>query len=220
MLPTLFAAALATASPLLPVPPAACDEAAVAPRIARDSALTALFTGGQSFPQFLAEADDRRRQWERTWDEARIEPDVLASARGLKRRWRLLVIAVDSCSDSVNTVPYLARLEAEVPAIRMRIVPSSAATAQMESHRTPDGRPATPTVIILDESGNEAGCWIERPAALQRMAIEARAAGRIDEFQREKQGWYDRDAGASTVREVVEALVTAESGGLRCDAKR
>ncbi|UCC24022.1 MAG: hypothetical protein JSU98_09805 [Gemmatimonadales bacterium] len=26
-----------------------------------------------------------------------------------------------------------------------------------------DGRPATPTVVILDEDGEEVGCWIERP---------------------------------------------------------
>jgi hypothetical protein len=101
----------------------------------------------------------------------------------------------------------------------MRIVSSSVATAQMESHRTPDGRPATPTVLVLDESGNEVGCWIERPAKLQALAIELRTAGRIEEFQRDKQGWYDRDAGASTVREVVEVLAAAESGGVRCDAK-
>jgi hypothetical protein len=145
---------------------------------------------------------------------------VLATARGLKRQWRLLVIAVDSCSDSVNTVPYLARLVAEVPGIGMRIISSSVGEAQMQSRRTPDGRPATPTVVILDDAGNEAGCWIERPAKLQALAIEMRAAGKQDEFARDKQAWYDRDGGASTVREVVEALAAAEAGGVRCDARR
>lgn len=185
-----------------------------------DSTLAALYAGGETFERFLAAADDRRRQWEKHWDEARIEPDVLATARGLKRQWRLLVIAVDSCSDSVNTIPYLAKLVAEVPGIGMRVISSSAGQALMESHRTPDGRPATPTVVILDDAGNEAGCWIERPAKLQLLAIEMRGAGKIDEFSRDKQAWYDRDAGASTVREVVEALAAAESGGIRCDARR
>jgi hypothetical protein len=195
---------------------------AVVPRAAvpADSTLVSLYTSGETFDRFLAAADDRRRQWERHWDEARIAPDVLATARGLTRSWRLLVIAVDSCSDSVNTVPYLARLVAEVPGIGMRIISSSVGQAQMEAHRTPDGRPATPTVLIIDDAGNEAGCWIERPAKLQALAIEMRAAGKIDEFSRDKQAWYDRDAGASTVREVVEALAAAEAGAARCDARR
>jgi hypothetical protein len=185
-----------------------------------DSTLEALYASGETFERFLAAADDRRRQWEKNWDEATIAPDVLATARGLKRQWRLLVIAVDSCSDSVNTVPYLARLVAEVPGIGMRIISSSVGEAQMQSRRTPDGRPATPTVVILDDAGNEAGCWIERPAKLQALAIEMRAAGKQDEFARDKQAWYDRDGGASTVREVVEALAAAEAGGVRCDARR
>lgn len=187
---------------------------------ATDSTLEALYASGQTFARFLVAAESRRRQWERNWNDAIVAPEVLAQARSLKRRWRLLVIAVDGCSDSVNTIPYLARLEASAPSISMRIVHSSVAQAQMESHRTPDGRPATPTVLVLDEAGNEAGCWIERPALLQQLAIDLRAAGRIEEFQRDKQGWYDKDAGASTIREVVETLAAAEAGGVRCDAKR
>src|SRR5687768_7677416 len=64
----------------------------------QDSTLAALYAGGEAFERFLAAADDRRRQWEKHWDEAKVEPDVLATARALKRQWRLLVIAVDSCS--------------------------------------------------------------------------------------------------------------------------
>jgi hypothetical protein len=221
MLVPVLVAALAI--PPAGVPVVACTlepapmSAAVTPT---DSTLTALYAGGETFERFLAAADDRRRQWEKNWDEAVIAPDVLATARGLRRQWRLLVIAVDSCSDSVNTVPYLAKLAAEVPAIGMRIISSSTGQAQMEAHRTPDGRPATPTVVIIDDAGNEAGCWIERPAKLQALAIELRGAGKVEEFQRDKQAWYDRDAGASTVREVVEALAAAETGGVRCDARR
>ena len=217
MLIPVLVAALA----LAPVEGCAVESSpVVATPATADSTLGALYAGGQTFERFLAAANSRRREWERNWDGAVIAPDVLATARGLKRQWRLLVIAVDSCSDSVNTIPYLARLVAEVPAIGMRIVSSSVGKELMEAHRTPDGRPATPTVLVLDEAGNETGCWIERPAKLQALAIELRGAGRIEEFQRDKQSWYDRDAGASTVREVVEVLAAAEAGGVRCDARR
>ena len=69
------------------------------------------------------------------------------------------------CSDSVNTIPFLAQLVAQVPQLDMRVISPTQGRQLMETRRTPDGRGATPTVIILDESGAEAGCWIERPAA-------------------------------------------------------
>lgn len=212
---SLVAAPLATC----PASPPGGPSAQAAPA-ATDSTLAALYAGGETFARFLAAADERRLQWERTWERATVAPDVLVTAKALKRRWRLLVIAVDGCSDSVNTIPYLARLESLAPMIGMRIIDSAVGRAQMESHRTPDGRPATPTVLVLDEAGNEVGCWVERPARLQAMAVELRGAGRLEEFQQGKQDWYDRDAGASTVREVVEVLAAAEAGAVRCDARR
>ncbi|MEX2181282.1 MAG: thioredoxin family protein [Gemmatimonadaceae bacterium] len=181
-----------------------------------DSALVALYAGGETFERFLARADARRAMWRRHWAEGRVPADALATARALGGRWRLLVIAVDACSDSVNTIPFIALLVAAVPGLEMRVIAPDAAGALLESRRTPDGRTATPTVIFLDADGRDAGCWIERPSALQALAQEARAAGTIERFARGKQAWYDADAGASTVREIVELLVAAASGAPRC----
>jgi hypothetical protein len=167
------------------------------------------------FDRFLADADARRAAWVRNWEHAAVPDDALAAARALPGRWRLLVIAVDGCSDSVNTVPYLARLSALVPQLELRIVPPDAGRALMEAHRTPDGRTATPTVILLDSAGRVAGAFVERPAALQQLAVAARADGTLDRFLSGKQAWYDADAGASTVREVVALLAAAASGGSR-----
>jgi hypothetical protein len=181
-----------------------------------DSVLVALFAGGESFDAFLARSEARRAMWLRNWEASRVSDDLLARARAIPGRWRLLVSAVDGCSDSVNTVPYLARLAALVPAIELRIVAPSEGRVFMERHRTPDGRAATPTVVILDAAGNAVGCWVERPAALQDLVIKARAEGRLDAFLGEKQGWYDRDAGVSTVREVIEAIAAASAGAPTC----
>lgn len=214
---------------LLPVNPTLrCDpgDGVTAPReiaaleshasLAADSALVALYESGATFDAFLAGASARREMWLRNWAAAEVPADVLARAQAMGGRWRLLIVAVDGCSDSVNTVPYLARLSALVPSIELRIVQPGPGNAVMESHRTPDGRAATPTVVVLDERGDEAGCWIERPAALQEMAIKARAEGKIDNFQKGKQGWYDDDAGTSTLREVVAVIAAAVAGTPVC----
>lgn len=182
----------------------------------RDSSLLALYESGVPYETFLAKAEARRAMWVRNSEQAVVAPDALASAQAIPGRWRILVSAVDGCSDSVNTIPYLARLVALVPSLEMRIVLPGPGRVIMEAHRTPDGRPATPTVVILDREGRDVGCWVERPAALQEMALKAREAGTLDDFQRNKQQWYDADAGASTVREVVAVIAAAAAGSPLC----
>lgn len=177
-----------------------------------DSVLVALYESGQDFATFHDEASSRRALWDRNWSQSEIDDELLARARAVPGRWRILVAAVDGCSDSVNTVPYLARLVSLVPSLELRIVTPQAGAVFMERHRTPDGRAATPTVVILDEAGNDVGHWVERPAALQELAIRAREAGTYEDFARGKQSWYDADAGASTLREVVAVLEAAARG--------
>jgi hypothetical protein len=88
----------------------------------------------------------------------------------------------------------------------------------MESHRTPDRRAATPTLVVLDAAGNDVGCLVERPSTLQRLITEKREAGTLAGFQ--KQSWYDTDAGATVVREMVAVLRAAAAGSPLCDAPR
>ncbi len=187
-------------------------------RAVADSALLAHYASGEPFEEFLARADARRAMWHRHWDEGKVPADALAQAQALPGRWRLLVIAVDACSDSVNTIPFIALLVAAVPSLEMRIIAPDAGRELMTSRRTPDGRAATPTVIFLDAEGRDAGCWVERPAALHALAAAARAEGRIATFASGKQAWYDADAGASTIREVVSLLAAAASGSPKCGA--
>lgn len=197
--------------------PTRCEAEPPAAAASTDSTLTRAYESGVAWEAFLASARARRALWLRNWDAAVIPADVLSTVRALPGRYRLLAIAVDSCSDSVNTIPFLARLAAEVPNLEMRVLHPDAVRALMAARRTPDGRPATPTVILLDEAGRDVGCWIERPAELQRLAIAAGAGGGTPEFAASKQGWYDRDAGASTIREVAELLVAASRGARGCD---
>ena len=206
---------LALGGPLAPAAPAIC-EAPPAAHVAADSTFSALYESGEDFASFLAKAKARRAMWVRNWEGAVVPADVLARAHAIPGRWRVLVVAVDSCSDSVNTIPYLARLVSLVPSLELRIVLPDPGRVVMEAHRTPDGRPATPTVVILDAEGRDVGCWVERPEALQQLALTAAAADTTPAFLRNKQGWYDADAGASTVREVVAVLEAAAAGAPRC----
>lgn len=199
MLPALLAAAAACAAP----------PAQVAPDYA------ALFRQGVPFAEFLANADRRKAEWRENFAAADVPDALLARARAAGA-YKLLVIAVDGCSDSVNTIPYMARLAELVPGLELRVVGSDAGRPVMETHRTRDGRAATPTVIVLDSDYQEVGCWIERPDALQSWIQGQKGSMDDNEIFDRKMKWYDEDRGQATLAELVAVLEAAAAGSPRC----
>jgi hypothetical protein len=187
--------------------------------IAADSTYRTLYESGQSFADFLAAAKQRKELWNSNWGRAAVPDAVLTRARNLTGEWHLLVVAVDGCSDSVNTVPYIAKLVEMVPAIQLRIVNSTAGRTVMESHRTPDGRAATPTVVLLDATFTERGCWIERPAELRRLMDDKQPKSDADETFKDKMTWYDEDKGARTIEDIVAMLEAAARNEVVCEKK-
>src|SRR2546423_5872817 len=112
------------------------------------------YTHGIPFAEFLSNAHALADEWRDTYTHATIDDEALARARALKGHWQLLVVADDSCHDSVNTLPYLAKLAESVPEkLSMRIVSSAAGQEVKDAPQTPDGRTATPTIVVLDNRG-------------------------------------------------------------------
>ena len=179
--------------------------------------LTQLYQRGRSFSEFLSRARARRETWLENSARATVPPSLLERARAVPGSWRLLVVAEDWCGDSANTIPYIARLVDSLPAVQLRIVDSRQGRWVMERHRTPDGRAATPTIVLLDSMGVEAGCFVERPAALR--ALLSGEASRLAESEQHKRRdeWRRADAGQSTVREIVELLEGASQQRPRCE---
>jgi hypothetical protein len=165
------------------------------------------YTHGITFAEFLSNAHALADEWRDTYTHATIDDQALARARALKGHWQLLVVADDSCHDSLNTVPYLARLSEAVPdTFAIRIVSSAAGQAVKDAHQTPDGRGATPTIVVLDERGAMKGVFIERPAAL-RQYIDERGAGKYPhEIRDMRQQWYESDKGRHAVSEILEII--------------
>lgn len=183
------------------------------PTATTSDTLKATFENGISFAEFLAGARNRKEQWVANYaGTASVDATLVARAAAVAGKWRLLVVSVDSCSDSVNTVPHIARLVDQLPNIEMRLVTPDQGRAIMESHRTPDGRAATPTVVLLDENWQERGCFVERPPVL-RAHMDTLSS---DERFSGKMAWYEQDAGRSTVAEVVAMLEAAGRGEAQC----
>jgi hypothetical protein len=174
------------------------------------------YRAGTTFPEFLAAARRRVALWQRTAARASV-PDALGTrVAEVPGEWHLLVIAEDGCSDSANSVPYLAKLAEVAPNLDLRIIDSRRGRPFMKRHRTPDGRAATPTVLLLDDRFQLAGCWIERPAELQAWHARSRAQLSDQEYLRLKFAWYDRDAGRSTLEEITQMIEAAGQGTPSC----
>lgn len=175
-----------------------------------------LWEQGRTFPDFLASVESRTEEWDANRRAATVPDELVERARRAQGPWRLLIVADDWCGDSVWTVPWVARLAEAVEGLEVRLVVSNVGRAVMRAHPTPDGRAASPTMVLLDEAFEDRGCFVERPPELQRWYLE-----NPDDLPREEllETRYDRyraDAGRSTLEEVVAMLEAAHAGGERC----
>lgn len=211
---------IAFAFPVLCTPVAAPDHSmAEATRVAASvlvaDSLREVYRRGQSWSTFYDEADQRRELWVQNWTNARVPEEIVARARRAGP-WRILVITESRCSDSVNSVPYIAKLVGEVPGLELKLVNSTVGRPWMEAHRSADGRAATPTILVLDEEYRVRGCWIEQPVALQAFWLPVVARGTMAQEVGEKMAWYAKDEGREILREFVEVLEGARSGDIIC----
>ena len=202
----LLLAALASTAP------GSCGTAAPADTLPADS-LEALYARGRSFAEFLEAARARQDTWRNNYAWGKIDPELLNRARALPEGWRLLVVADDSCGDSANTIPWVATLvDSLAGRIDMRVLTSREAQLIKDTHRTHDGRAATPTVVLLDPEGREAGCWVERPGALAAWARGEGSGLSQREFLDRKYAWYDADRGRETLRDMLRMIEQAGPG--------
>lgn len=178
--------------------------------------LEALYNSGRTYVEFRDAATNRRQAWTDNYANAHVPDALLARVRSIPGLWRLLVVAEEWCGDSANTIPYIAKLVQRASNLDLRIIDSKNGRAIMEAHRTPDGRAATPTIILLTEGYEEAGCWIERPTTLQAWFLENEPKLDEDTLFERKYAWYDEDKGQETLEEIVAMIEVARAGDPIC----
>jgi hypothetical protein len=200
---------------LLALPLAVCSPGP-APWAEVHDDLESVYGSAAPWSEFYAGADARRAIWERNWTEGRVPEDLLERARATGGPWKILAITEAGCSDSVNTIPYLARLAEALESTELRVVNSTVGRPWMEAHRSPDGRASTPTVLLLDENWEIRGCWIEQPVGLQAFWLDVVARDAMAQEVGRKMAWYEEEAGQETLREFVEVMEAARTDSPIC----
>jgi hypothetical protein len=166
-----------------------------------------LYAKGIRFADFLENARARRDEWRAHYNDATVTPDLITRMRALPEKRRLLIVTEDWCSDSANTVPYIARLVDGAPErLAVRLINAQLGKAVMDAHRTPDGRAATPTVVVLAADGHVVGTWTERPPAIQTWFLEKQKTTMQKPLKDELLEWYAKDAGRTTMAEIADIL--------------
>jgi hypothetical protein len=167
----------------------------------------ALWANATPFHTFLENVRARQEQWRSRFSNAAVDAAALTSARALPAKRRILAVAEGRCSDSAWAVPYLAKLAAAVPEkLELRVIGRVEGSRVQSDHLTPDGRRATPTIVVLDDKDAFIGAWVERPAELQKWFLENKPKVSADELHEHMEEWYTNDAGKSTVNEVLAIL--------------
>jgi type II secretory pathway pseudopilin PulG len=167
----------------------------------------ALWAKATPFHVFLENARARQEQWRSRFANAAIDAAALNDARALPADRKILAIAEDRCSDSAWAVPYLAKLAAAVPnKIELRVIGRREGRQIQSEHLTPDGRRATPTIVILDENDRFIDAWVERPAELQKWYIDNKPTMSSGDLHEHMDKWYADDAGRSTINEVLAIM--------------
>ena len=157
------------------------------------------------YDAFVAASELKHRGlWHGLHRLARIPGWALAAVpadAGLK----LLVLAEDWCGDASNTIPILAKLSDLAPGLELRILRRDEYPEVMDRYLT-NGARSIPVVIVLDREFQELGHWGPRPRLLQEWVVEERRKGTPkDQLYPEVRRWYARDAGETTLREVLSA---------------
>ena len=175
--------------------------------VRQDVDYQAVYAQGTTFADFLEKARAHREEWRANYNDATVSAALVTRMRALPAKRHLLVVAEDWCSDSLNTVPSIARLvDGAAERLDMRVVNREIGKAVMEAHRTPDGRTATPTIAILDEDWHLLAAWTERPSSVQKWFLEKQKTTMQKPLHDELLAWYQNDAGKTTVLEIAGLL--------------
>lgn len=163
------------------------------------------FSAGATFEQLLDRHKDNSDLWNALYKRASLDEDAVRRAHDIEHRFYFLVLNEDWCGDSVNILPYVARLADATDKIEMRILGRDANPDLMDSHLSGKAR-SIPIVIVYDGAFREKGWWGPRPGPLQSWVLnEGLALPKPDRYPLIR-AWYARDKGRTIVSELLSII--------------
>ncbi|MDO8502622.1 MAG: thioredoxin family protein [Gemmatimonadaceae bacterium] len=166
------------------------------------------FLAGSTFAELLARPKENSEMWNAVFKRALLTPEAEDRAKAVRPRWHLLVLNEDWCGDSVNILPYVARLEEAAPNIELRLLGRDSNRDLMDAHLTRGSR-SIPVVIVYDDDFAEKGWWGPRPGPLQEWVVTEGLALPKPERYPLIRAWYARDRGKTIMSEILSIIEDA-----------
>ena len=157
------------------------------------------------------------------WDKrVKLADDTLEKLKALNRKYLWLVISEGWCGDASQIVPVMNKMAEQSDHIDLRLILRDENLEVMDAFLTNGGR-SIPKLIVLDAETLEVLCsWGPRPAELQEMVVNGRAAALANDNEEERKemlakiqldlhGFYAKDK-SKRIQEELSAFVCEEMG--------
>ena len=166
------------------------------------------YCSAPTFDAFLEGVETNRDLWHAIARRASVPDELIVRVEATGQRWHLLVLAEDWCGDTVNVLPFIARLADGAANLDLRVVGRDANPDLMDAHLTGRSR-SIPVVILLDATFTERGWWGSRPRELQEWVLGPGSSMSKADRYRDIRRWYVHDRGTTALNEIVAVIEEA-----------
>ncbi|TFG32846.1 hypothetical protein EU528_02110 [Candidatus Thorarchaeota archaeon] len=125
-----------------------------------------------TYKDFLKKAREHVELMKARYNDLQINETDIATLGSIQNDIKILVIGTDRCSDSIGTIPILAKIDSIAKKIELRILDSDA-NARYHQQFKVNGKRKTPVVLFLNKELEELCRWVERPNAAYKFINEA-----------------------------------------------
>lgn len=138
-----------------------------------------------------------------------IKSELKDALNKLQKKLTWILIAETWCGDGAQNIPIIAKIASLNPLIDLKIILRDENPEIMDRYLT-NGSRAIPKLICYETlTGKELGIWGARPARIQAMVKEYKAANPNvlhDEFVKNVHLWYAKDKGESVQLDFIELI--------------
>lgn len=137
-----------------------------------------------------------------------INADLKAAMSEVSEPWIWLVLTESWCGDAAQSIPVLYQIAEQSPNVSIRFLLRDKNPDLMNAYLTNGGKSIPKLICVRASDLSELGSWGPRPAALQTLFWEWRAAKVPSaDITEQIQRWYNADRTVAIQRELL-ALVS------------
>lgn len=132
------------------------------------------FAQGMTYDAFKAQMTRNQERFAANERNLSLDADDLATFQALPTSLYVLVLAEDWCGDVIDNLPILGRLAAESGKLNVRVFLRDQNLDIMDQYLKEGQFRSIPVFVFFDESFNEIGRFIERPASVTERRTKQR----------------------------------------------